>query len=368
MLGTSLDVLSKDTSGNGHVSRNIRLSLAAIDMVEPYVGIVGVNDLPLSDDVVPLAERTCQTAAKKVMIPKNAPDITLEWTVGGAISIDETTVWFAQNLPDGSLDCKTQPARAYIEKTFAQGSALGATTGTGFFSPRGPAPHPSTSQTDIEPTLGPLFSAKIDVSNLKPNDRLTIIASARVDSSWQTVPGNVAPNVPPQSHVVNARTNPDWHHESAGKHVKGRLDWFSIPITIVVGDYDDSVGSQAGKELSTIEVSNRFGLTTGQFKGGISPSKSKSDSGAFMGLSWQAVAGILVVAVLCAVGVIVSIRRRQGDLEPIGPNDLYGDDGMFTAGGRRYTDNIEGDLEMRATDNNGSDDEEDYDDEPKLSF
>merc|ERR1719464_2324301 len=44
-LGNSADVLSRDTTGNGHISRNIRLSLLAADIVEPYVSVVGVNKL-----------------------------------------------------------------------------------------------------------------------------------------------------------------------------------------------------------------------------------------------------------------------------------------------------------------------------------
>ena len=37
MLGNNRDVMSKDTSGNGHISRNIRLSLLSAELVEPYV-------------------------------------------------------------------------------------------------------------------------------------------------------------------------------------------------------------------------------------------------------------------------------------------------------------------------------------------
>ncbi|KAI2511738.1 Zinc carboxypeptidase [Fragilaria crotonensis] len=209
MLGNSKDVLSKETDGNGHISRNIRLALLSADLVEPYVSIVAVNNLALSDDIVPLIERNCTTASKR-------PTKRADWRFR-------------------ILLCKW----AY--------------------------PHPRVSNADVEPCLGPIFSAVVDVSSLRAGETLSIIASSRVDRSWAMRPNSdVKPDVPPQSHVVNARTNPDWNFESAGKRVKGRLDWFSIPVSIVVGDYDDNVGqNQAGREITTIEVSNRFGQTTG---------------------------------------------------------------------------------------------------------
>jgi hypothetical protein len=61
-LGNSVDVLSRDTKGNGHISRNIRLALLAAELVEPYVSVFRVNELRLSDDVVPLltaGEESC---------------------------------------------------------------------------------------------------------------------------------------------------------------------------------------------------------------------------------------------------------------------------------------------------------------------
>jgi hypothetical protein len=45
---------------------------------------------------------------------------------------------------------------------------------------------------------------------------------------------------------------------------------------MVVGDYRDSVGNQAGREVGTVELSNRFGETTGGIKGGVTPKGSTS--------------------------------------------------------------------------------------------
>lgn len=307
MLGNSKDVLSQETNGNGHVSRNIRLSLLSADLVEPYVAIVAVNDLALSDDVVPLVERNCKTATKRVMIPQNIDQITVEWSVGGSLDIDETSLWVATSFPPGVIDCLAQPSRADIEASFLQVLPNGPTGGSGYFSASGATPHPRVSNADVEPCLGPIFSAIVDVSSLRAGDTLNIIASSRVDRSWAARPSsNVKPDVLPQAHVVNARTNPDWHFESAGKHVKGRLDWFSIPISIVVGDYDNNVGqNQAGREITTIEVSNRFGQTTGP--GGASPFVPPKASF----LNHIGIVSFGLVVCLLALALFLSLKRRH---------------------------------------------------------
>lgn len=346
MLGNSKDVLSKDTAGNGHVSRNIRLALLAADMVEPYVSIHAVNGLALSDDVVPLMERNCKTATKKVLIPKNVNEVSVEWTVGGALDVDETKLWVASELPAGSIDCLNQPSLSVVEASFQPVSPNDASSGTGYFSARGPQPDPSVSNADAEPALGPVFSAVVDVSALKTGGKLTVIASARVDKGWTTRPtDNVGPDVAPQAHIVNARTNPDWHFESAGKQVTGRLDWFSIPVDIVVGDYDDNVGqNQAGREITTIEMSNRFGHSNG----GASPFHPRKT---FVQKHMVLVAGLVS---LCAVLLVFAWARRGREKSHFVPTDSYdededdqGEEDMF-AGSRPYSDKAYGgEVEMK---------------------
>ena len=279
-LGTSLNVFDYNTTGNGHVSRNIRLSLLACDVVQPYVSIVGVNYLSLSDDVVPLAKpqgRSCQET-KTVMVPGNKKDVLVRWTVGGSFTIDSTTLYYAKwnEVPEDVLNCIDQPNKSDIEKYFKKGeiTRIGADSGTGFFSKSGPAPIaiPSGDMNHPKETFGPIFEASIDVSEeFATHEKVVVIASAQVDQSWKNQPDDFQPDVSPQSHVVNARINEEWHHESAGKIIDGRLDWFSAPLTMVVGDYRDSVGNQAGRAVGTVELSNRFGETTGGIKGGVTP-------------------------------------------------------------------------------------------------
>jgi hypothetical protein len=238
-LGTSLNVLDSSTTGNGHLSRNIRLSVAAIDMVEPYLYMVSVDDLDLTDDIVPLVRRSCDSL-QTVAIPQYSNQVRISWTIGGSMEIDETRVWVADAFLINSeilQDCLSQPSSEDIRSVFVGGTAQ---SGSGFFSPNGPQPAGLSS-------LGPVFSNEIDVSNLGDGDELLIIASARVDSSWATQSGIFTPNVTPQAHLVNARTNANWYHENAGKIVEGRLDWFSRPIRLI-----------RGTSTETLQLDSRF--------------------------------------------------------------------------------------------------------------
>mmetsp|Transcript_15576 Transcript_15576/g.38852 ORF Transcript_15576/g.38852 Transcript_15576/m.38852 type:complete len:831 (+) Transcript_15576:198-2690(+) len=298
-LGTSLDVLQGDTTGNGHVSRNVRLALLAAEMVEPYVSVVGVNKLALSDDAVPLETRTPQSCkdTKAVMIAKNAEAVDIEWTVGGSMTVDVTELWYAKwdDVAD-KVSCWTRPSSLNgFERVQTMTTP---NNGTGAFSLTGSHPKPSSSMTGESTSLGPLFRASIPVTGLRPTDKIIVIASARVDSSWADQPANIAPKMPPQSHVVNARTNPDWNHESNGKRIQGRLDWFSVPLTIVVGDFVDAVGTRDDDVVNTIELHPRLGEGSGT-KGGIKPKTSETDQLWFPVAFWVCLAGGLVFLACC---------------------------------------------------------------------
>lgn len=312
-LGTSLDVLQGDTKGNGHVSRNIRLALLAAEMVEPYVSIVGINKLALSDDVVPLAARTplsCKDT-KVVMVAKNAKEVDVEWSVGGSMTVDRTELWYAKwDAVADKISCWTQPSS--LDGFERASKMITATNGTGAFSLQGSHPRPSTSKTGASKSIGPLFKASIPLEGLQPADKIVVIASARVDSSWATQPDNIAPKMPPQSHVVNVRTNPNWSHESNGKRIQGRLDWFSIPLTIVIGDFVDAVGTRDDDVVNTIELHPRLGEGSGT-KGGIKPKSTETDQLWFPVALWVCLAGglILIACLVCCCTGRSDFHRRK---------------------------------------------------------
>ena len=348
--------MSRDTKGNGHVSRNIRLALLAADMVEPYVTVVGVNKLALTDDIVPMTERKSNSCldTKAVMVAKNAKMVDIEWSVGGAMTIDSTELWYAKwDDVAGEVGCWMQPSST--DKLQRVG---GATNGTGFFSVQGSYPRPEESVTGIKMTNGPIFRASIPLGNMKEGDKIMVMASARVDQSWKNQPPNILPNVPPQSHIVNARTDPNYHHESNGKHIRGRIDWFSVPVTVVIGDFDDNVGTRNEHSVNTIELYPRFSESSinkggvkpsqpAQKDGGIKPSKvAQKDQLWFPVALWQYLVGILLFVAfsICCIRCFCcrhsGIKLKQGDSydaslddlsfdpEPYSDrtNDEYGDD------------------------------------------
>ncbi|GKY92532.1 hypothetical protein MPSEU_000223500 [Mayamaea pseudoterrestris] len=254
-LGTSENLLrrsaSDGTKGNGYVSRNIRLSLLAAEFVEPYVAFTSVNELELSDDVVPLMRpegRSCQITSA-VKVPFNSRKVVLNWHVGGALTIDETRLWYAKwdDVPLELLDCLSQPSFDDLQRYFREGKLLTDARGTTRFSKDGSAGQPFAGSIDISEGFG-------------PNDKLVVLAIARVDQNWGSQIEQANPSLPPQSHIVNARTNSSWYHESAGKIIQGRLDWFSGPLTVMLGEFEDL---QADQTVDTIEISNRFGANGG---------------------------------------------------------------------------------------------------------
>jgi hypothetical protein len=351
-LGTSQDVFNADTAGNGHVSRNIRLSLLAVDAVQPYVAMVGVNELTLTDDVVPLRveqDRSCQTT-KAVMVPGNQ-HVTIRWTVGGVFDIDNTDVWYAKwdSVPEEILNCVDPPNKEDLLKYFTSAPLVGPSTGRGFFHHDGYAPSPEEGTR--REALGPVFSATMDVRTFQTHDKLVVVATALVDQNWKTQKADTfEPRLPPQSHIVNARTNPDWRHElDDGKIVQGRLNWVSTPLTIVVGDYDDSVGTQSGRQVGTVEMSNRFGETTGDFHAGMTPAASGNSKG---GSSIVPILGVMVV-VACSFLVYKGFCSSGSKWEKREDyNDVYQDDEDDDEYGiaRGYSDKPK-ELELKALPN-----------------
>src|SRR3569832_2048621 len=56
-LGSPRDILNTNGAGSGHITRNLRVALLALDLVEPYLTMESVNDVALTTDLVPLQSR-----------------------------------------------------------------------------------------------------------------------------------------------------------------------------------------------------------------------------------------------------------------------------------------------------------------------
>jgi hypothetical protein len=223
-FGTSLDVLNPESSGNGHVPRNLRLSLLMIDLVEPYVWFtsdIGSSRYQL-DTMIPFPESTGSSCRDHVMMQVEQETTMLEvsWEVGGAFQVDSTALWYAKwdDIPETVLDCRTQPTIADVQQYMQAGFLTGPLGGTGRFST----------------TRSTVFDGTISLSNFTHGDTIVILASARVDSSWADSSSPLRPQVSPQTHLANVRTNPEYYYETETNVVRGRLDWFSQPLTVKV--------------------------------------------------------------------------------------------------------------------------------------
>lgn len=223
-LGSPRQILKPGGRGSGHVSRNVRVGLLALDLVQPYVTIRSVNGEELSRDLIPTEPRlgrTCMTSTRNVNVAdRSTPSIS--WTVGGAISVDETQAWVARwkDLPEDKFDCIAQPSAADVEKYMVKVDVTTATSGGGRFSPSGET----------------LFRAKLDIDAFGLGDDLMVLVGAKVDSAWATVPSIAAPAtiLTPQTHIVQARTNSSWLFTDNGKVVQGSEFWYSSPLTLTV--------------------------------------------------------------------------------------------------------------------------------------
>ena len=247
-LGSSADLLKGfSTVGNGHVSRNIRLALLSAELVEPWLSIRRVNGVPLLDDTIPLMDRSGRSSCqnfKEIAVPCFST-VVIEWSVGGSLHINESKLWYARwsDVPD--LDCLNQP-NFNARELMMEGVPISSTMGKTRFSTSG-----------LEQTKSNHFSASLDLASFHPDDKIVVMASARVDQDWGTQPEPYEPTgLRPQSHMANVRTNPNWFYQSGDKVVQGRVDWFSSPLTIVMGNLNNTADA--------VELSLRLPLHTGR--------------------------------------------------------------------------------------------------------
>jgi hypothetical protein len=223
-LGGPQNLMSPNArAGNGYVARNIRTSLLAIDLVEPYVSMEQVNSQWLARDLIPKWSRNgraCRSTKAVAVSPSSSTSV--KFTVGGALTVDDVEVWYGKwsDIPQASLNCLSQPSRGKIQSYLMRGTMVGSTSGTGRFANGGGA--------------ATIFQATLNLSGFAPGDSIVVVAAAKVDSRWGDTDPSALPKVGPQSHIVNARTNPNWLSKNNNKVIKGRTYWFSDPLTLTI--------------------------------------------------------------------------------------------------------------------------------------
>ena len=152
-LGDREDMLSMGTRHDGHVPRNLRLSLMLVDMAKPYVQLVSLKKS---------GER----------------ELTISYAVGGCLEVDKTYVELRR---DG--------------KTIASSAK---SSGSCIWSTQGKLHHSLE-----EPFMVPDFTVSVKLPPEESMDTpLEVVVSARVDSKFAERVDDANPNMEPQLNVV----------------------------------------------------------------------------------------------------------------------------------------------------------------------
>ena len=102
------------------ISQNTRMSLLAMELVEPWTAIRSIAGVSLKDDgIIPLSKRVPGSCMKtRVMeMPESSlmSAVSVTWTVGGALEVAETAVMYGKwdVLDKKIFDCMTQPVSVW---------------------------------------------------------------------------------------------------------------------------------------------------------------------------------------------------------------------------------------------------------------
>ncbi len=190
VLGKAEHVLdTSDPPGNGYITRNVRLALLLTDIVKPYV-------VWSSEDEHHHPEH---------LQDKNS---TYSWEVGGALTVDASCLLvgpWPSNVSDLS---KASPDDFISLVKFS-----------------------TANQTArVYPPQQASFQAQL---SLTTPGKYFVMPVAVVDQGWLKQLDEAQPHEPPQSHLVNARTNSAWDKQlRSGRRVRGHVEWFG-PVRLV---------------------------------------------------------------------------------------------------------------------------------------
>lgn len=227
-----------NNENNGYVAKTLRIALLAIDAVQPYVDIERAGSKKFKTEfkpLVPLTDFWCKS--KKKIVVNGAADnrkITIKWNVGGAFTVDETFLVYAEwsKFPP-SFNCMNQLTEDEMEEV------LNNDSGEFYFTPMKTG---ATRWTNPNSGSNPLFAARVDLTPFDADSNIAVFAVAKVDQNWKDQDLSSADIWPrgasAQSHMVRVRTDPNWQMEKTDidKVVQGRLHWISVPLTIKMGN------------------------------------------------------------------------------------------------------------------------------------
>lgn len=252
-LGTDTAVLLPEGNGDGHVPRNMRLALIAAEFALPYIA--------WSNPIMPTFTPVCENS--------NILNANFGWEVGGSVFVDETElVWgkWPKNIKGGQENLEgfglsddeitklevigtslrrsglTRWAGVKIEDKYNLRRRRTLSDNTAIIPVHGEDINLDGKYSDREkhpiiPQWIECLFLEVDEKLFKPDEddiELFFMVRAKVDSIWGQGGANIEPNLKPQSHLVNARTNPTWNMKNSGYSINGRTTFYSKPIKIVL--------------------------------------------------------------------------------------------------------------------------------------
>ena len=282
-----MQLLNVSSKHNGHIPRNVRLSLMSIDMVQPYVCIKHValsrrrsdtdcgqtgnaTTHQLEQDVACRLASTHSNgstyeerrmlsespSAAAVMSP-----IEVVWYAGGSSTVDctflswhvlddaqaPTTIDWTAYLDSLHLQSPhaTEAFRAFCSRNYSKDAGpltfpLLATTApqrgasrwsnnATLLSSNSTAPIDNPSQLFTSSPVLPIYKSK-----LFPPGRYWLVAWAMTDQHYGAPHQGYPVDQSPQSHLANVRTNVRWYKQVNSRVARGTLFWPSDPIEVIV--------------------------------------------------------------------------------------------------------------------------------------
>lgn len=197
MMGARAGVLNPaDTAKQGHVTRNMRLMLALIDLVQPYTRLTSVSG--------------------------GGSSPTVAWEVGGAIYADST--WLEYDYAVNGGTTQTRSSSKLNGNTRWAGGKINDVVDSRIFTSGTSAIIDLTALNRATMPFKGAFSAQL---SLPAGAVLSAIrVKATVDSAFKSKNGNW-PVAGTQSHWVRARTDSTWSKSNAGYAVQGRTEFTS---------------------------------------------------------------------------------------------------------------------------------------------
>lgn len=297
-LGSSSHLLSDAPKSNGHVTRNLRLALAALEMVQPYVFVEKVNSMKLLND---------DWKCRHVSVPSNQSAVALDWVVGGSIHIHEVQIYhrlWSKTLSGQYCDTEDGIILDDTQSDWQNGTTVSPLSGT------------------------------VDLSSYNSQEEIAVVVRIRVDQQWRG-----------KSHIVNARTNPSYRAEHNGFKIHGTLDWYSMPLLIHLDStttqelyvrYDPNYTPKDTGGNATAPP-RQFPTPNGASNSKLQPSDGKnrpSEAATFSG--WFIVAVIVVVVGAFATQRILRSLFRQNRREQV--RNFISDKRAITPGLNGYED------------------------------